>query len=507
MRTPDPREAGRAAPGSCHGSGHGTSGADDSMGALERREANEGRMTMSAEAEVASTSGDHAEAAYTEGRPDEGRKNYTLWAEVVAVRSENDTLTQELATAHAANERLSLILSGMNDRLRAQLDALLARGLHTEERQQMFGQLKELLAYEEQFKQVQASHGPQPACPRPHQPTEGSLPPMPAGTATSGLGGGDLDGGGGGLGGGGGSSSYPYPCLGQPPLVPPGPSSPQRPPRSASDVAVRAIGVQAPSTPPPPSMQRTEGTSPMAAAACGASYRAENEAAEASASVLAALSEAAAEARVGQAQAKALAAAASKRAEAEIAEARMRAKQAVQEVEASASVLAALSEAAAEASAGQAQAKALAAAASKRAEAEIAEARMRAKQAIQDVEAQAEAAVQFERGRTQAAAAEARASEEELRRERVRGEAERRKHQAEYERWRAMLAAARADGERFRRTSALGELFPTVTTSPSAFAFVRNRSIALPGLVLPLAQWIPLPALNRLKRCSKRSRA
>ena len=413
MRTPDPREAGRAAPGSCHGSGHGTSGADDSMGALERREANEGRMTMSAEAEVASTSGDHAEAAYTEGRPDEGRKNYTLWAEVVAVRSENDTLTQELATAHAANERLSLILSGMNDRLRAQLDALLARGLHTEERQQMFGQLKELLAYEEQFKQVQASHGPQPACPRPHQPTEGSLPPMPAGTATSGLGGGDLDGGGGGLGGGGGSSSYPYPCLGQPPLVPPGPSSPQRPPRSASDVAVRAIGVQAPSTPPPPSMQRTEGTSPMAAAACGASYRAENEAAEASASVLAALSEAAAEARVGQAQAKALAAAASKRAEAE-----------------------------------------------------IAEARMRAKQAIQDVEAQAEAAVQFERGRTQAAAAEARASEEELRRERVRGEAERRKHQAEYERWRAMLAAARADGERFRRTSALGELFPTVTTSP-----------------------------------------
>ena len=85
-----------------------------------------------------------------------GQKNYTLWNELVAVRGENDTLGQELSTARAANERLSLILSGMSERLRAQLEALLRRGLHTEERIQMFGELKELLSFEEQFEQVQA---------------------------------------------------------------------------------------------------------------------------------------------------------------------------------------------------------------------------------------------------------------------------------------------------------------------------------------------------------------
>ena len=74
------------------------------------------------------------------------------------VRKENDHLEHELTTAHSANDRLSLILSGISDRLRAQLEALLAAGLHTEERIEMFGRLKELLAYEEQFKQVQAQH-------------------------------------------------------------------------------------------------------------------------------------------------------------------------------------------------------------------------------------------------------------------------------------------------------------------------------------------------------------
>ena len=91
--------------------------------------------------------------------PPDGRKNYTLWAEVVSVRAANDTLEQELEAAHAANERLSLILSGMNDRLRAQLEALLARGLHTEDHVHMASQLRELLAYEEQFKQVRAPRG------------------------------------------------------------------------------------------------------------------------------------------------------------------------------------------------------------------------------------------------------------------------------------------------------------------------------------------------------------
>ena len=52
----------------------------------------------------------------------DGAKNYTLWREVVSLRSANDSLEQQLATAHAANERLALILSGMSDRLRAQLE-------------------------------------------------------------------------------------------------------------------------------------------------------------------------------------------------------------------------------------------------------------------------------------------------------------------------------------------------------------------------------------------------
>ena len=92
-------------------------------------------------------------------------KNYTLWAEIVALRAEIDSLEVELDRAHATNERLGLILSGMSDRLRAQLEALLEKGVDTEERVLMFRQLKELLAYEEQLKQVhvQAQHAPTPS--------------------------------------------------------------------------------------------------------------------------------------------------------------------------------------------------------------------------------------------------------------------------------------------------------------------------------------------------------
>ena len=92
-------------------------------------------------------------------------KNYTLWAEIVALRAEIDSLEVELDRSHATNERLGLILSGMSDRLRAQLEALLEKGVDTEERVLMFRQLKELLAYEEQLKQVhvQAQHAPTPS--------------------------------------------------------------------------------------------------------------------------------------------------------------------------------------------------------------------------------------------------------------------------------------------------------------------------------------------------------
>ena len=39
----------------------------------------------------------------------------------------------------------------MNARLRSQLEELLAKGLHTEERVAMFGTIKELLSFEEQL--------------------------------------------------------------------------------------------------------------------------------------------------------------------------------------------------------------------------------------------------------------------------------------------------------------------------------------------------------------------
>ena len=71
----------------------------------------------------------------------ENARNHTLWAELVSVRRENDSLEQELATAHAANERLSVILGAINEKLRAQLEALAAKGLDTAERRQVSTQL------------------------------------------------------------------------------------------------------------------------------------------------------------------------------------------------------------------------------------------------------------------------------------------------------------------------------------------------------------------------------
>ena len=43
---------------------------------------------------------------------------------------------QELSTANAANERLSLILSAINEKLKCQLEALITKGLDTPERRQ-----------------------------------------------------------------------------------------------------------------------------------------------------------------------------------------------------------------------------------------------------------------------------------------------------------------------------------------------------------------------------------
>ncbi len=128
---------------------------------------------------------DGAPATMGEEAAPDGAKNYTLWRELVAVRSENDALEQSLSTAHAANERLSLILSGMSERLRALLEALLARGLNTEERVQMFGQIKDLLSFEEQFKQVQPHAPPNAGAPGraetlPAATAPPPLPPLPS---------------------------------------------------------------------------------------------------------------------------------------------------------------------------------------------------------------------------------------------------------------------------------------------------------------------------------------
>ena len=275
-------------------------------------------------------------------------KNYTLWAEIVGVRKENDHLEHELTTAHSANDRLSLILSGISDRLRAQLEALLAAGLHTEERIEMFGRLKELLAYEEQFKQVQAQH----AIETPAQQEQGAK-----------------------------GAAATEPALPQLPPVAPLPPMP---------TPVERIRTPTPPPPPPPLPQPPAGDD--------------------------------------------------------------------FDARATASVFAAMSEAAAEATAARARAEAAVLAANKRAEAEIAEARLLAKAAVAQAREQSDAAVRAAREREVSTREALAAVEEELHKERTRSRNERSAHQAEIEKWKAALQSARNEIERYRTRNSFDSL-------------------------------------------------
>ena len=484
-----------------------------------------------------------------------GQKNYTLWNELVAVRGENDTLGQELSTARAANERLSLILSGMSERLRAQLEALLRRGLHTEERIQMFGELKELLSFEEQFEQVQAI-APSPRSARNAAVDEaggrsgavmGADRPCACASSTAGAAGNSA------------STAELYrnplaPAFVQkgssastaelvaageaalvawkpklaasppPTLPPPTPSPPTRaPPTTAPTTAApptspppRAVArglpplhaheerEPSPFAPPPSSfadaepslaatalaglthgspVRRVEGDRDLTSRRVEAAVAREAMAAKEAALDLAnaALAKASA-AEAAEAEATAMAANASAVAKDlanelaisrgsrqdlanELAILRMEASvgaataaRALSEMEQQAALAAAqaaqaLEEARAEASSARLRSDSTVFAANRRCEAEIAEVRMRARAAVYATEEQAEAAVREAQTIAKAAAASAAIAEEELRRERARGQVERATHSSEAERWRAALEEARAEAERCRRNS------------------------------------------------------
>lgn len=499
-----------------------------------------------------------------------GQKNYTLWNELVAVRGENDALGQELSTARAANERLSLILSGMSERLRAQLEALLRRGLHTEERIQMFGELKELLSFEEQFEQVQAiAPSPRSARNAAADVAGGRLGavmgadwPCASASSTAGAAGASAS----------TAELYRNPlapafiqkgssastaelvAAGEaalvawkpklaasppPTLPPPTPSPPTRaPPTTAPSTAApptspppRAVArglppLQAheerepsPFAPPPsafadaePSLaatalaglthgspvRRVEAATAREAMAAKEALAAKEAMAakevlaakEAMAAKEAALDLAnaalakASAAEAAEAEATAMAANASAAAKDlakelaisrgsrqdlanELAILRMEASvaaataaRALAEMEQQAALTAAqaaqaLEEARAEALSARLRSDSTVFAANRRCEAEIAEARMRARAAVHATEEQSEAAVREAQDIAKAAAASAALAEEELRRERARGQVERATHASEAERWRAALEEARAEAERCRRSSAV----------------------------------------------------
>ena len=434
---------------------HAVAVADGTHGACDRATAAE---AAPAAAEAAPTAAEEA--------PPTDRKNYTLWAELVSVRAANDLLEVELAAAHAANERLSLILSSINTRLRAELEALLARGLHTEERVQMFGQLKELLAYEDLYHQIEAQRPrPSSADARRRAAVGGGdarePPPVPVTAITDGS---ATDGGDGSAAAGGADSCKApayvpsSPTLSMPPLstlawqggdVATAATAPRRAPSGAGYSGVgtteaesqtaeahtaergTAAVVATPQGPMPmPSMP------PMAAVCEPYCSMRPGRVAEA------AMSGARAGAQAG-AQAGAEA-----------------------EASATASVLAAVSEAAAEATAARARAESSVAAANRRAESEIAEARLLARAACDQANEQARVAVREARDEARSARQAASVAEEELRRERARAAAERSTHSAEFERWRAALEASHAESDRYRRRNSFDALAATVKPPP-----------------------------------------
>ena len=362
-------------------------------------------------------------------------KNHTLWTELVGVRAENSALEHELGNAHHATDRLNLILSGISDRLRAQMEALVAAGLHTEERVRMFGQLKELLAYEEQFKAAQAQHAltspPKVAIggatQQPVVPTN-----APSGTAEA------------------------------PPLLPtPSPPSalpactpaPPSEPKLASPPLPRPLPAPAPPPPapvPPPAEAPGRSTSRHAPAA--SYYAAELMALAERTPLPSALTPLARPSSLNTVGVQAGARSPADRAEAE--------------ASATASVLSAVAAAAAEASAARARAEAAVGAANRRAAAEIAEVRTLAKSAVAQAREEAAAAIREANAEARAARLAAAALEEELRKEQAKAKEQRASHQAEVERLRAKLAAVQKESQHYRQRNSFDALTSAVVAPP-----------------------------------------
>ena len=362
----------------------------------------------------------------------DGAKNYTLWRELVGVRASNETLELELETAKSATDRMNLILSGVSERLRAQMEVLLRAGLDTEEKVQMYGQLKELLAYEEQFKQLQAQHSLVPAPPLP------AVSPMPA----------------------------PPPPAPPPPPPPPDPTPPRPPAEPMTGSAFqleRRPGQRSSETPrlglgtvqdPDRELYAWHYAPTPAAAAMatpGASYtmaepsgqRADEDATER------------AEARA-RAEVQLVVNAANRRAAAEISEARELAKAAV--LQARQDGEAATQEARAEARAARYAAMA------------------------------AEEQLRHERAQTRAIVA---AMEDEVRRERAHTKSERAAHQVEIERLRNALMDAREQAQRYRQRNSFESLSGAMAQKP--YPQPRATPAPAPPSRHPQVQVAPTP--------------
>ena len=71
-----------------------------------------------------------------------------VWRQVLDLNQKNDALEQQLTAVQKAHDRIALILGALNERLRAQLDALSAAGLDNDERREQFRKLQEVLQLE-----------------------------------------------------------------------------------------------------------------------------------------------------------------------------------------------------------------------------------------------------------------------------------------------------------------------------------------------------------------------